>query len=186
MLTRGWQLKMFEFREKHSLEGAIRRLRKNSTTEGMAPFDMFNNVQDHVLRTAQTHIDRIVLEAFVAGVDRTEDPAAKQLLDAVCDLYALSTLEADKAWFLEHGQLTPARAKLLTSTVNQLLRDLRPHMRTLVDAFAIPDEWNAARILEEETDRQEAMAARDAELRTGTGATTPDGTATALEVAPAQ
>jgi acyl-CoA oxidase len=59
-------------------------------------------------------------------------------------------------------------------------------MRTLVDAFAIPDEWKAARILEEETDRQEAMAARDAELRTGSGVTTPDGTATALEVAPAQ
>ena len=72
MLDRGWQLKMFEFREKHALEGAIRRLRKNSTTEGMAPFDMFNDVQDHVLKTAQTHIDRIVLEAFVAGVDRTD------------------------------------------------------------------------------------------------------------------
>ena len=74
MLDRGWQLKMFEFREKHTLEGAIRRLRKNSTTEGMAPFDMFNDVQDHVLQTAQTHIDRVVLEAFVAGVERTDRP----------------------------------------------------------------------------------------------------------------
>ena len=107
MLTRGWQLKMLEFREKHALEGAIRRLRKNSTTEGMAPFDMFNDVQDHVLKTAQTHIDRVVMEAFVDGVDRTTDPDAKKLLDTVCDLYALSTIEADKAWFLEHGQLTP-------------------------------------------------------------------------------
>jgi acyl-CoA oxidase len=187
MLTRGWQLKMMEFREKHALEGAIRRLRKNSTTPGMAPFDMFNDVQDHVLKTAQTHIDRVVLEAFVAGVDRTEDPDAKRLLDAVCDLYALSTIEADKAWFLEHGQLTPARAKLLTSTVNQLLRDLRPHMITLVDAFAIPHEWKAAQILEEEADRQEAMAARDAEVRAeAEGDTQPEGSATDLEVAPAQ
>jgi acyl-CoA oxidase len=187
MLDRGWQLKMFEFREKHALEGAIRRLRKNSTTEGMAPFDMFNDVQDHVLKTAQTHIDRVVLEAFVAGVDRTEDPDAKKLLDTVCDLYALSTIEADKAWFLEHGQLTPARAKLLTSTVNQLLRELRPHMITLVDAFAIPHEWKAAQILEEEADRQEAMAARDAEVRAeAEGDTVPEQSATDLEVAPAQ
>jgi acyl-CoA oxidase len=190
MLTRGWQLKMFEFREKHALEGAIRRLRKNSTTEGMAPFDMFNDVQDHVLKTAQSHIDRVVLEAFVAGVDRTEDPAAKVLLDKVCDLYALSTIEADKAWFLEHGQLTASRAKLLTSTVNQLLKELRPHMITLVDAFAIPDAWKGAKILEEEDDRQEAMAARDAELRAasvpGDGTDTADATATDLEVAPAQ
>jgi acyl-CoA oxidase len=153
----------------------------------MAPFDMFNDVQDHVLMTAQTHIDRVVLEAFVAGVDRTEDPDAKKLLDTVCDLYALSTIEADKAWFLEHGQLTPARAKLLTSTVNQLLRELRPHMITLVDAFAIPHEWKAAQILEEEADRQEAMAARDAEVRAEAEGDQASGeSATELEVAPAQ
>ncbi|MFL6097652.1 MAG: acyl-CoA dehydrogenase, partial [Blastococcus sp.] len=190
MLDRGWQLKMFEFREKHALEGAIRRLRKNSTTEGMAPFDMFNDVQDHVLKTAQTHIERVVLEAFVAGVDRTTDADAKALLDKLCALYALSAIEADKAWFLEHGQLTPARAKLLTATVNQLHKELRPHVTTLVDAFAIPAGWKKAQILEEEPDRQEAMAAHDADLRAGAGpaggADTPDATATELEVAPAQ
>jgi acyl-CoA oxidase len=187
MLDRGWQLKMFEFREKHSLEGAIRRLRKNSTTDGMAPFDMFNNVQDHVLKTAQTHIERVVLEAFVAGVDRTKDAGAKALLDKLCDLYALSAIEADKAWFLEHGQLTPARAKLLTATVNQLHKELRPHMITLVDGFGIPAEWKKAQILEEEPARQEAMAARDAEVRAGAEGTqaSPE-SATDLEVAPAQ
>ncbi|MGY2002762.1 acyl-CoA dehydrogenase family protein [Blastococcus sp. SYSU DS1024] len=182
MLDRGWQAKMLEFREKHALEGAIRRLRKNSATEGMAPFDVFNDVQDHVLKTAEAHIDRIVLEAFVEGVERVSDPAAKALLDTLCDLYALSTIEADKGWFLEHGQLTPARAKSLTATVNGLLKQLRPHLTTLVDAFAIPADWKAAAILEEEPARQEAMAARDAELR----ASTPDGTATALDVPPGQ
>jgi acyl-CoA oxidase len=187
MLDRGWQLKMFEFREKHSLEGAIKRLRKNSTTEGMAPFDMFNDVQDHVLKTAQTHIERVVLEAFVAGVDRTTDTGAKELLDKLCDLYALSAIEADKAWFLEHGQLTPSRAKLLTSTVNQLHKELRPHVVTLVDAFAIPAEWKAAQILDEEADRQEAMAARDAEVRSeAEGSQASGDSATDLEVAPAQ
>ena len=179
---------MFEFREKHALEGAIRRLRKNSTTEGMAPFDMFNDVQDHVLKTAQTHIDRVVLEAFVAGVDRTDRPRRQgSCWTRVCDLYALSTIEADKAWFLEHGQLTPSRAKLLTSTVNQLLKELRPHITTLVDAFAIPAEWKAAQILEEEADRQEAMAARDAEVRAEAEGDQASGeSATDLEVAPAQ
>jgi acyl-CoA oxidase len=147
---------------------------------------MFNDVQDHVLKTAQAHIDRIVLEAFVAGVDRLADPAAKQLLDTLCDLHALATIEADKAWFLEHGQLTPARAKLLTSTINQLLKELRPHLITLVDAFAIPAEWKATRILEEEADRQQAMADRDAELRVQNGGDTVEGTATDLDVAPAQ
>ncbi|MGY1762751.1 acyl-CoA dehydrogenase [Geodermatophilus sp. SYSU D00779] len=183
LLDRGWQLKMLEDREKHLLESAIRRLRRgaeaaSSPARPVRPFDVFNDVQDHVLRTAQAHIDRIVLEAFVAGIERTTDVDARALLQRVCDLYALTTIEADRAWFLEHGRLTPNRSKALTTTVNALLKDLRPHMVTLVDAFAIPEDWKGAAILREEPGRQEAMATRDAELRRGT--------ATSIEVPPAQ
>jgi acyl-CoA oxidase len=56
-------------------------------------------------------------------------------------------------------------------------------MRTLVDAFGIPDSWLACAILEEEPRRQAAMAAHDAALR---DAPQVDGTATDLEMAPAQ
>ena len=131
-----------------------------------------------MLRTAQAHVDRIVLEAFVAGVERTTDPDAKALLERVCDLYALITIEADRAWFLEHSRLTATRSKALTATVNTLLKDLRPHMVTLVDAFAIPEDWKGAAILREEGARQEAMATGDAHLRRGT--------ATSVEVPPGQ
>ena len=178
LLDRGWQLKMLEDREKHLLEGAIRRLRRGAETPGVRPFDVFNDVQDHVLRTAQAHIDRIVLEAFVAGIERTIDAGAKALLERVCDLYALTTIEADRAWFLEHGRLTPNRSKALTATVNGLLKELRPHLLTLVDAFAIPEDWKGAAILREEPGRQEAMATGDVELRRGT--------ATSVEVPPGQ
>ena len=175
---RGWQLKMLEDREKHVLEGAIRRLRRGAETPGVRPFDVFNDVQDHVLRTAQVHIDRVVLEAFVAGIERTTDVGARALLERVCDLYALSTIEADRGWFLEHGRLTATRSKALTGAVNGLLKELRPHMVTLVDAFAIPEDWKGAAILREESDRQEAMATSDTAPRRGT--------ATSLEVPPGQ
>ena len=175
---RGWQLKMLEDREKHVLEGAIRRLRRGAETPGVRPFDVFNDVQDHVLRTAQVHIDRVVLEAFVAGIERTTDVGARALLERVCDLYALSTIEADRGWFLEHGRLTATRSKALTGAVNGLLKELRPHLLTLVDAFAIPEDWKGAAILREEPGRQEAMATSDAAPRRGT--------ATSLEVPPGQ
>ncbi|WP_222267680.1 acyl-CoA dehydrogenase family protein [Modestobacter marinus] len=162
---RGWQLKALEDREKHVLDGAIRRLRGSAARRRERQFDVFNDVQDHVLKTATAHIDRVVLEAFVAGIERTTDPAARALLDRVCDLYALSTIEAGKGWFLEHGRLTPTRAKALTGAVNDLLKELRPHMRTLVDAFAIPDAWLNCAILREEEGRQRAMAEHDAALR---------------------
>ena len=178
LFDRGWQLKMLEDREKHVLEGAIRRLRRGADTPGVRPFDVFNDVQDHVLRTAQVHIDRVVLEAFVAGIERTTDVGARALLERVCDLYALSTIEADRGWFLEHGRLTATRSKALTGAVNGLLKELRPHMVTLVDAFAIPEDWKGAAILREESDRQAAMATSDTAPRRGT--------ATSLEVPPGQ
>jgi acyl-CoA oxidase len=162
---RGWHLKMFEFREKHLLEGAIRRLRGGAATKKDRPFEIFNDVQDHVIQSASAHIERITLEAFVAGIERATDPAAAALLSRVCDLYALTTIEAEKGWYLEHGHLTPARSKAVTGVVNDLLRELRPRMRTLVDAFGIPDAWLNAAILREEPDRQDAMVKEDDEVR---------------------
>ncbi|WLS43499.1 acyl-CoA dehydrogenase [Micromonospora profundi] len=159
---RGWQLKAFEDREKHLLDGAVRRLRGGATTKKDRPFDIFNDVQDHVLTVAAAHIDRVTLEAFVAGIEDTADPAVQALLSRVCDLYALSVIEANKGWFLEHGRLTPARAKAITAVVNSLLKDLRPYMRTLVDGFAIPDAWLHCTMLREEPRRQDTMAAHDA------------------------
>ncbi|SBV26475.1 Acyl-coenzyme A oxidase [Micromonospora krabiensis] len=159
---RGWQLKIFEDREKHLLDGAVRRLRNGATVKKDQPFDIFNDVQDHVLKVAAAHVDRITLEAFVAGIENTADPAARALLSRVCDLYALSVIEADKGWFLEHGRFTPARSKAITAVVNGLLKELRPHLRTLVDAFAIPDSWLNCAVLREEAGRQETMAAHDA------------------------
>ncbi|MEV4765895.1 acyl-CoA dehydrogenase, partial [Micromonospora chokoriensis] len=158
---RGWQLKTFEDRERHLLDGAVRRLRNGATTKKDRPFDIFNDVQDHVLSVAAAHIDRVTLEAFVAGVDGTDDPAVRALLSRVCDLYALSVIETNKGWFLEHGRLTPARSKAITGVVNGLLKELRPHMRDLVDGFAIPQEWLHAAILREEPHRQETMTAHD-------------------------
>ncbi|MFE9750625.1 acyl-CoA dehydrogenase [Saccharothrix saharensis] len=143
LLDRGWQVRQFEDRERHVLEGLARRLRRASRDDA---FDVFNAAQDHVLHAARAHVDRVVLEAFVAAVDRCADPEASALLDQVCDLYALSTIEADRAWFLEHGRLTPQRAKAVSQAVNELCGRLRPHARTLVDAFGIPETWLTAPI----------------------------------------
>ncbi|NLU78891.1 acyl-CoA oxidase [Micromonospora sp. HNM0581] len=162
---RGWQLKIFDDREKHLLEGAIRRLRNGASSKQDRPFDIFNDVQDHVLTAAAAHIDRVTLEAFVAGIEDATDPVVRALLSRVCDLYALSVIESHKGWLLEHGRITPARSKAITAVVNGLLKELRPQMRTLVDGFAIPDSWLHAAILREEPDRQDTMAAHDAAPR---------------------
>ena len=137
---RKWHKDLFADREQHVLAGLARRLRAAASSD-KDPFDVFNDAQDHLLRAARVHIDRLVLDAFVAGIDRCTDPAARELLDRLCDLYALSTIEADRAWFLEHGRLSPPLAKRVVAEVNALCKRLRPHALTLVEAFAIPEQF---------------------------------------------
>ena len=79
LFNRGTQVKMFEDREEYMLASVARRLQGKS--KEMSPFDAFNAVQDHVLHAAQAHIDRIILEAFVAGIDSCEDDEAREILE---------------------------------------------------------------------------------------------------------
>jgi acyl-CoA oxidase len=152
LFDRAWQVRAFEDREQHMVDGLARRLRRAAAAtsgEGgaAAAFAVFNDAQDHLLRAARAHVDRVVLEAFLAGLERCPDPAAHALLSQVCDLYVLATIEADLAWFQAHGRLTPTRAKSVTSAVNTLCEQLRPHAQTLVDGFAIPPQYLDAEML---------------------------------------
>lgn len=137
---RAWHTDLFADREQHVLEGLARRLRAAASSDN-DPFDVFNDAQDHVLRAGRAHIDRLVLDAFTAAIARCADAAAQALLNEVCDLYALSVVEADRAWFLEHGRLTAQLSKKVVSEVNALCKSLRPYARTLVDGFAIPEQY---------------------------------------------
>ena len=96
---------MLRFREEHMLAGVARRLKRGIDNK-MNPGEVFSRVQDHVIGAASAHVERLVLEAFVDKVGTVEDPDLKVALNLLCDLHALSTIEADRAWFMEHGRLT--------------------------------------------------------------------------------
>jgi acyl-CoA oxidase len=148
LFNRGTQVKMFEDREQYMLASVARRLQAKS--KEMSPFDAFNAVQDHVLHAAKAHIDRIILEAFVAGIDTCEDEQARDILGMVCDLYALSVIEDDKSWFVEHRFLSTERSKAVTRGINDRCRKLRPHAELLVDGFGIPEQLRYAEMLHPE------------------------------------
>ena len=83
----------------------------------------------------------------------------------VCDLYALSVIEADKGWFLEHGRISASRSKAVTAEVNRLCQALRPHARALVDAFGIPEPWIGAPIAVGDEQRRQDEAAAHGDAR---------------------
>jgi Acyl-CoA dehydrogenases len=140
-----WAGSMFEQRADHALETLGNRLRKATKHNA---FELFNNAQDHVLFAARTHIDRCVLEAAVDAQQAMPDGPAKDLLERVLILYALSSIEEDKGWFIEHGRITTARSRAVTASVNALCQELRGEVTTLVDALGVPDDLITAPIVQ--------------------------------------
>jgi acyl-CoA oxidase len=147
LLDSNYQLAMLRYREEHMLGGVARRLKRGIDT-GMKPGAVFSAVQDHVIGAARAHVERLVLEAFVAKVAKVEDGDTKVALALLCDLHALSTIEADRAWFMEHGRLSSQRAKAITREVMDLCRKVRPLAVDLADAFGVPEELLQVELLE--------------------------------------
>ena len=50
----------------------------------------------------------------------------------------MTTIEADAAWFMEHGRLGSARSKAISREIDDLCRKIRPLAVDLVDAFGVP------------------------------------------------
>ena len=139
LLDPEYQLAMYRFREEHMVSGVARRL-KRGIDQGMNPGEVFSRVQDHVIGAARAHMERLVLEAFI---DRyrslPEGSDLRVALGLLCDLHALSGIEADRAWWMEHGRLTAQRSKAISREVSALCRKVRPLAGDLVDAFGVPD-----------------------------------------------
>ncbi len=149
LLDPDYQLTMLRWREEHVLSGLARRL-KRGIDGGTDPVQVFSQVQDHVIHAARAHMERLVLEAFTDQVVAAADAgdANAEVLAALRDLFALSTLEQDRAWFMEHGRLSSPRSKAISREVNALCRRLRAIAGDLVDGFGVPAEMLHAEMLE--------------------------------------
>lgn len=147
LLDPEYQLTMLRWREEHMLAGLARRL-KRGVDDGMDPAEVFSRCQDHVIGAARAHVERLVLEAFVDRLVAMPEGDDKVALGLLCDLHALSVIEADRGWWMEHGRLSAQRSKAITREIGDLCRKVRPLALDLVDAFGIPPEVRAAEMLD--------------------------------------
>jgi acyl-CoA oxidase len=139
LTKRGVQLRMFGEREDHLLRSAAQRMRRANEPDEDA-FEVFNNAQGHIIAVGEAHAERVALEAFVDALHGMDEGPAKDLLRRVCDLYVYATLEKHLSWYLSYRMVSVERAKAIRRGVNELCAELRPHARTLVDAFGIPEQ----------------------------------------------
>ncbi|GGC76442.1 acyl-CoA dehydrogenase family protein [Hoyosella rhizosphaerae] len=142
---RAVQLQLFADREDYLVRTAAQRLR-NGAKEG-DPFTAFNNAQDHIIKAGSAHIDRLILESFIDGLDLIQDDEAREIAETLCDLYVYSEVEADRDWFIMHRFMSVERAKAVRRGVNELCEKLRPHALTLVEGMGVPESMLRASML---------------------------------------
>ncbi|WP_257158941.1 acyl-CoA dehydrogenase family protein [Corynebacterium cystitidis] len=141
LLARGWHVEMLEFREKRIVESLGLRMRDVLKMPKEEQFTGFNACQNHLIAAAKAHMDRVILEAFIGGIDETAEGPARDLLIKLCDLYALSVIRKHRSWFLERGQIDGARSRALTATVERLCAELTVNVDDIIDGLGVPEQW---------------------------------------------
>jgi len=130
-----FQLGALRFREQSLTSSVAARLRKR-IGRGEDATEAFNAVQPPLIALARAHVERVVFEAATARVQAAGD-ALKGPLGNVLDLYALSRIEDDLAWFLENDYLEAGKAGAIRKEVDALSAAVRADALSLVDAFAV-------------------------------------------------
>lgn len=146
LLDPGFQLAAFQYRERANLISVGQRM-QNFIKKRTNPYDAYLRCQNHMLVLAEAYIERIVLENFIEVIKNVEDTDLKKQLKTMCDLYALSTIEQHKGWYLEKDYMEGKKTKAIRQMVEKLSKNLRNEALFLVEAFAIPDQCLGAEII---------------------------------------
>lgn len=146
LLSREFHRDAFKYRKQKLLITLSQRM-QDYLKKRVDPYQAFLRCQTHMLASAHAYIDNIVLKSFIKAIDTCEDAGVKQIMNKVCDLYALSVLEDEKGWFLENDYFEGSKSKAIRRVKNKVIQELRPNIEGLVDGFGIPDVMLGAEIV---------------------------------------
>ncbi|MCB0490460.1 MAG: acyl-CoA dehydrogenase family protein, partial [Cyclobacteriaceae bacterium] len=105
-----FHLSAFRYRERDILTSAARRLKKH-LDNGMDSFDAFNQTQFHLVNVGHAFVERVILEQFIKAVESVKDAKCKASLQKLCALFALTQIEKNKGWYLEHDYMEGVKTK---------------------------------------------------------------------------
>jgi len=129
---------------KQGLVLSLARRVEARVADGMDGFEALMACQNHVLIAARAHVEREILAAMLEAESNAPSSSLAEMAEPLRSLYALSTIERERGWYLEQGYLDPPKSKAIRSLVTGLCAELRPHAVSLVDAFEIPPNCLAA------------------------------------------
>ena len=137
--------------------------------------EKFNDHQNELIEAARAYAELIQWEAFTAALSTLPDDGTREVLTRVRDLFGLTLIERNLAWYLIHGRLSTGRARTVSSYIDRLVARLRPHAQDLVDAWGYgPEHLRATIATGVEAERQAEAAAYYRELRASGKAPVPE------------
>ncbi len=131
---------------------------------------LFDRQQVALVDAARSYAEQVRWELFTEAVAATPDAGTRTVLGWLRDVYALTVIERDLAWFVVNGRLSASRARAVESELDGLLRRLRPHVLDLVAAWGLTDDHLRAAIATgaEKVRQDEARAYYAAQRAAGT------------------
>ncbi|MGB3547873.1 MAG: acyl-CoA dehydrogenase [Saprospiraceae bacterium] len=135
----------FHFRSRRLTASLAQRLRAY-IKDGLSAYEAGLRCQTHMMKAAEAYVEVLVIDQFRAAVERLPEGGERKILDKLCQLYALHTIEGHRGWYLEQGYLAGQKSKAVRKAVEVLCAEVRPEAAGLTAAFGIPDELLAAPI----------------------------------------
>ncbi|ARC57980.1 putative acyl-CoA dehydrogenase fadE25 [Frondihabitans sp. 762G35] len=152
------------------------RLRPAAKLPAAAAADLFNANQNELIEAARAHGELLQWEAFTRALPTIDDEPTRTVLTWLRDLFGLTLIEKNLAWYLMNGRLSAKRAQSVTDYIDdRLLPRIRPHALDLVEAFGLaPEHLRAPIATGAEAHRQDEAAAYYREQRAGGTAPVPE------------
>jgi len=145
-------LEMFSFRQQNLLFRTWQLLFEK-VGNGESQMQAWNGCANEIAATAISHIEYCLLVQFTqilkteqAGPIKISSPLILKILTTLCELFALHKIEKDFGFFSSYFNLSKEYLFQLSSSIQSICFELRPHAFSLVESFKIPDKFISAPI----------------------------------------
>ncbi|MFF7974222.1 acyl-CoA dehydrogenase [Streptomyces sp. NPDC007905] len=102
------------------------------------PVERWNGASSAALEMVSVHARQRAADAFLDAAARATNPGARALLERLCMLFLLQQITEHTGDLLADGHLSADQVRALPQLLDDVLRDLAPHMTDLVEAFDLP------------------------------------------------
>ncbi|KAJ9054991.1 hypothetical protein DSO57_1017564 [Entomophthora muscae] len=93
---------------------------------------------DLIQQIGRSYAEWFSLEEFLRTISAAATPT-KEALHALCEVYMLSTLEADSGYLLAHGFIRPNASLKISDLLSASVNRVAPYALAYVEGFGIPD-----------------------------------------------